>query len=53
MGIVNFLATKKVDLFTLIIVLLILYGLTIGKNHVKKLDKWAQLKFTNKENHRD
>lgn len=53
MGIVNFIATKKVDLFTLIIVLLILYGFTIGKNHVKKLDTWAQRKFPNKENHRD
>ncbi|MFL6517895.1 MAG: hypothetical protein ACJ8GL_07435, partial [Bacillus sp. (in: firmicutes)] len=42
MGIVNFIATKKVDVFTLIIVLLILYGFTFGKNHVKKLDTWAQ-----------
>jgi hypothetical protein len=53
MGIVNFIATKSVDMFTLIIVLLILYGFTIGKGHVKKLDTWAQLKFSNKENHRD
>ncbi|MEH7500683.1 hypothetical protein V7152_01390 [Neobacillus drentensis] len=53
MGIVNFIATKKVDLFTLIIVLLILYGFTIGNSHVKKLDKWAQMKFSNKQNHRD
>ena len=45
MGIVNFIATKKIDLFTLIIVLLILYGFTIGKKHVKKLDAWAQAKF--------
>jgi hypothetical protein len=46
MGIVNFIATKKIDLFTLIIVLLILYGFTIGKKHVKKLDAWAQAKFS-------
>jgi hypothetical protein len=46
MGIVNFIATKKIDLFTLIILLLILYGFTIGKKHVKKLDAWAQAKFS-------
>lgn len=53
MGIVNFIATKSLDIFTLIIVLLIIYGFTIGKRHVKKLDNWAQRKFSNKENHRD
>jgi len=46
MGFINFMVTKKVDLFTLIIVLLILYGFTIGKGHVKKLDAWAQKKFS-------
>ncbi|MEH7109382.1 hypothetical protein [Bacillus sp. JJ1764] len=46
MGIVNFAATQEVDLFTLIIVLLIVYGFTIGKKHVKKLDTWAQRKFS-------
>ncbi|WP_066249565.1 hypothetical protein [Neobacillus drentensis] len=53
MGIVNFIATKSLDIFTLIIVVLIIYGFTIGKGHVKKLDNWAQRKFSNKENHRD
>lgn len=53
MGIVNFIATKSLDIFTIIIVLLIIYGFTIGKRHVKKLDNWAQRKFSNKENHRD
>jgi hypothetical protein len=53
MGIVNFIATKKVDLFTLIIVLLILYGFTLGRNHVKRLDTWAQRKFSARQNHRD
>jgi hypothetical protein len=53
MGVVNFIATKKVDIFTLIIVLLILYGFTIGKKHVKKLDRWAQMKFSAKQNHQD
>ena len=52
MGIINFISTKKVDLFTLIIVLLIIYGLTIGKKHIKKLDTWAQAKFSKEENHR-
>ena len=49
MGIINFIFTNKVDLFTLIIILLILYGFTIGKKHVKKLDAWAQLKFSKQE----
>ncbi|MGG1680245.1 hypothetical protein ACIFOT_31735, partial [Neobacillus sp. NRS-1170] len=53
MGIINFISTGKLDLFTLIIVLLIIYGLTIGKQHVKKLDAWAQRKFSkSEENHR-
>ncbi|WP_251553634.1 hypothetical protein [Neobacillus muris] len=46
MGIINFISTKKIDLFTLIIVLLLLYGFTIGRQHVKKLDDWAKAKFT-------
>lgn len=46
LGIFNFIATKEVDLFTLVIVLLILYGCTIGKKHVQKLDAWAQDKFS-------
>lgn len=46
MGIINFISTKTIDLYTLIIVLLIIYGFTIGKSHVKKLDSWAQAKFS-------
>jgi hypothetical protein len=46
MGIINFVVMKKVDLFTLIIILLILYGFTIGKKHVKKMDSWAKKKFS-------
>ncbi|WP_462412642.1 hypothetical protein [Neobacillus sp. Marseille-QA0830] len=49
MGIVNFISTRKIDLFTLIIVLLIVYGFTIGKKHVKKLDEWAKKKFAKQE----
>lgn len=49
MGVINFIATRKLDVFTLIIVLLLVYGFTIGKGHVKKLDAWAQLKFSNEK----
>ena len=49
MGIINFIATRKIDVFTLIIVLLLVYGFTIGKNHVKKLDAWAKKKFSKEE----
>jgi hypothetical protein len=48
MGIINFIGTRQLDIFTLVIVLLILYGATIGKKHVKKLDSWAQSKFGTK-----
>lgn len=47
LGVVNFIQTKELDLFTLVIVLLILYGATIGKGHIRQLDVWAQKKFTN------
>ena len=46
LGVANFVATKEMDLFTLVIVLLIVYGFTIGKKHVQKLDVWAQKKFS-------
>lgn len=46
MGIINFIATKELDVFTLVIVLLLIYGFTIGKKHVKKLDAWAKMKFS-------
>ncbi len=40
-----FFPTKAAHLFTLIIVPLIIYGLTIGKKHVKELDDWAKKGF--------
>ncbi|MDF2500491.1 MAG: hypothetical protein K0Q77_1205 [Anaerosporomusa subterranea] len=46
LGVVNFAATKEMDFFTLVIILLIVYGCTIGKKHVQKLDAWAQKKFS-------
>jgi len=45
-GIINFIHTRKLDIFTLIIVVLLIYGFTFGKKEVKKLDKWAQKKFS-------
>lgn len=49
LGIINYWFTKELDLFTFIIVLIIGYGMTIGKKQVKKLDKWAEAKFSRKK----
>ena len=46
LGIIYFVATRHVDLFTIIIILLIIYGATIGKKDVKRLDKWAKEKYS-------
>jgi uncharacterized membrane protein len=48
MGIMNYMIKRELDLYTLVIILLILYGATIGKKQVKKLDIWAQKKFHKK-----
>ena len=48
LGVMNFAETKEIDIFTTIIVLLIVYGLTIGKSHVQRLDLWAQRNFSKK-----
>lgn len=48
LGVINFAVTKEIDLFTLIIVLLIVYGCTIGKKHIQKLDVWAKERFSRK-----
>lgn len=45
LGIVNFIYLRKVDLFTSIILLLILYGFTLGRKKIKQLDAWAKKKF--------
>ncbi|KEO84628.1 hypothetical protein [Tumebacillus flagellatus] len=47
-GILNFIANRELDLFTLILVLLILYGATLGKKQVRQLDAWAKNKFNKK-----
>lgn len=46
LGIVNFIKFKKIDLFTLVIILLIIYSCTIGKKYLQKLDSWAKKKFS-------
>ena len=53
LGIVNFAAVGEIDLFTVVIVILIMYGLTIGKQHVKKLDAWAMKKFSGQDKQHD
>ena len=47
LGVINFNETKEIDLFTLVLVLLVVYGCTVGRKHVRKLDAWARLKFFN------
>jgi hypothetical protein len=52
LGVINFNETKAVDLFTLVLVVLVVlvvYGCTVGKKHVRKLDAWARVKFSNQE----
>ena len=49
LGVINFIDSKELDLFTLVLVLLVVYGGTVGKKHVQKLDDWARTKFSNRE----
>lgn len=46
LGIVNYVENKEFDMFTSVIVLLIVYGLTVGKKHFQNLDVWAQKRFS-------
>ncbi len=45
MGIINYIGTREIDLFTAVIVALILYGVTAGKKDVRRLDAWVQNKY--------
>jgi hypothetical protein len=45
LGILNFMAVGNVDVFTLILVLLLLYGFTMGRRQVRRLDQWACRRF--------
>lgn len=49
LGIVNFIPSRKIDLFTAIIVLLIIYGSTLGRKKIKQLDLWAKNKFQSQQ----
>lgn len=48
MGVINFVAYRTIDVFTLVIVILIIYGFTLGKKDVKRLDQWMKKKFRKK-----
>jgi hypothetical protein len=48
LGVINFADKQEIDLFTVIIIVLLVYGLTIGKKHIKRLDVWAQARFSAK-----
>ena len=45
MGIINYIGTREIDLFTAVIVALILYGATAGKKDIRRLDTWMQNKY--------
>lgn len=45
LGILNYLAVGAVDVFTLVIAGLLLYGSTVGRRQVRKLDAWAKRYF--------
>lgn len=47
-GILNYVETRELDTFTLAILALIVYGFTLGKKDVQRLDAWAQKKFSKK-----
>ena len=42
----NFYQQGEVDGFTLVIVVLLLYGATLGRRQVWKLDRWAKRRFS-------
>lgn len=48
LGVVNFAQTREIDVFTAVVALLLAYGLTVGKNHVRRLDAWAKRRFAGK-----
>ena len=49
LGILNFLSSGQIDTFTLVIVLLLLYGATLGRRQVHRLDAWAKKKFSSSQ----
>ena len=45
LGVINYVSAGEIDLFTICIVVLIVYGATIGKRHIQKIDDWAKKRF--------
>lgn len=45
MGIFNYLAHREIDLFTVVLAVLIVYGCTAGRGHVRRFDAWAKRRF--------
>ena len=50
LGIINFFDKGTFDLFTVVVILLILYGFTIGKDHVRRMDAWIYHRFNKRRN---
>lgn len=48
LGLWNFLREGTVDIFTLAVAGLLLYGATLGRRQVRHLDAWARQKFAAK-----
>ncbi len=49
MGTINYIGTREIDLFTAVIVALIIYGATAGKKDVRRLDAWVRNKYGREE----
>lgn len=49
MGVANYYLLGELDMFSIVIVLLIVYGFTIGKSHMRRLDAWMFAKYGGKD----
>lgn len=49
LGIVNYIESRRVDVYTVVIVGLIIYGLTLGKKDIQRLDAWAKQYFAKQQ----
>lgn len=45
LGILNFIINKKIDVFTLVVVGVLLYGATVGRKQIQKIDRWIKRKI--------
>ena len=48
LGILNFITVGKIDTFTIILLLLLLYSTTLGRTQILRLDVWAKNRFSAK-----